>query len=413
MEILLGILAGLALGGGAVWLAGRGARTAAAGAHEAEKKLAATDARETLLQTQIDTLKTEKAAAETRALASEKAAAQLTERVAAFEELGKQAKTEFAQLATQALEKQGKNFAEQSEKNLKGMLDPLDKEIKEFKTQITGFKAVNDRMTTETENLTKALTSNVKAQGNWGEWNLERILENAGLRKGEGYDVQGAGLDIKSADGARRMPDVVVFLPENKHLIIDSKVSLKSYSEHVNAADETARQAAAKDFVASVAAHIKSLGDKDYANATGLNAPDFVMLFMPLEAAYFLAMQEKEDLLHMAWERNIAIVCPSTLIANLRTIAALWRLQKQNANADEIARVAGGIYDKVSGFVGNMERVGKALDSAQSAHDDAFRQLASGRGNVLKQTEDLKKLGAKTGKSLPAELLTEDDDMPA
>lgn len=329
----------------------------------------------------------------------------------ALENAQKQNQIAFENLANKIFEEKNKTFREESKENLDNLLKPLKGEISDFKTQITGFKAINDRMTSETENLTKALTSSVKAQGNWGEWNLERILENSGLRKGEGYIVQGEGMEIKSRqDGGRQMPDVVVHLPENKHIIIDSKVSLKSYVDYINAETDDHRQAHAKDFIRSLEAHIRGLEGKRYQDADGLNTPDFVMLFMPIEASYFLAMQEKEDLLGMAWDRKITLVCPSTLSASLRTIASLWRLEKQNKNAEDIARVAGAIYDKVHGFIGNMNDVGKAIEKAQEVHESAVKQLSSGRGNVLTQTEKLKELGAKTSKQLPQNLLEDGSD---
>jgi DNA recombination protein RmuC len=284
---------------------------------------------------------------------------------------------------------------------LEVLLTPLDKQLVEFKTEITGFKAINEKMTSETESLTNALTSNVKVQGNWGEMVLERILEESGLEKGREYTLQGEGLGLKSAEGARQMPDVIINLPEAKHIVIDSKVSLTSFREYQNASTEDQRAAAAKAFILSTEKHIKDLAGKNYQNAYGLQSLDFVMMFMPIEAAYFLLLSAREDILRQAWEKGISIVSPSNLFPNLKTIGYLWRLQKQNDNAEEIARLGGSVYDKVSGFLGDMQSVGKSLVKAQDTHREAVKKLSEGNGNVMRQAEKLRELGAKTNKSLP------------
>ena len=330
--------------------------------------------------------------------------ARADEKQKAFAEAQKQAKTEFENIATKILKTSSAEFKQHSEESVKNLLNPLDTQLKEFKTEITGFKAINDKMKSETESLTKALTSNVKVQGNWGEFTLERILEESGLTEGREYIVQGKGLDIKNVDGGRQMPDVVVNLPEEKHIVIDSKVSLKDFVDYQAAQDETTRIMAVKQFITSTRNHIKSLQDKNYQNAYGLKSLDFVMMFVPIEASYFLLMQEHKNLVAEAWDKNVALVCPSTLLPNLRVIAYLWRVQKQNENADEIARLGGTIYDKVHGFVSNMEETSKAIDNAQSKHNAALKQLTDGRGSVLKQAEKLKIMGAKTQKTLPSNL---------
>ena len=357
------------------------------------------------LQKQIDEKDKELQKTRTKAESLTGELAQAKEQTNAHQKAQKQAKTEFENLAHKILKTTGEDFKQQSEETLKNLLNPLDTQLKDFKTEITGFKAINSKMTLETESLTKALTSNVKIQGNWGEFTLERILEQSGLTEGREYNVQGKGLDIKSADGGRQMPDVIINLPEEKHIVIDSKVSLKDFVDYQAAQDETARAMAVKKFITSTRNHIKGLQSKNYQNAYGLKSLNFVMMFMPIEASYFLLMQEREDLIAEAWDKNIALVCPSTLLPNLRTIAYLWRLQKQNENADEIARLGGTIYDKIHGFLSNMETVGKAIDNAQKKHDEALKQLSGGRGNVLTQAEKLKEMGAKTQKTLPQNLL--------
>tara|TARA_B110000971_G_scaffold220765_1_gene265373 strand:- start:670 stop:1917 length:1248 start_codon:yes stop_codon:yes gene_type:complete len=327
--------------------------------------------------------------------------ARADEKIIAFDEAQKAAREEFKNLASDILKQNSAEFKEQSKQSLEVLLTPLDKQLVEFKTEITGFKAINEKMTSETESLTNALTSNVKVQGNWGEMVLERILEESGLEKGREYTLQGEGLGLKSADGARQMPDVIINLPEAKHIVIDSKVSLTSFREYQNASSDDDRAIAAKAFIASTEKHIKDLAAKNYQNAYGLQSLDFVMMFMPIEAAYFLLLSAREDILRQAWEKGISIVSPSNLFPNLKTIGYLWRLQKQNDNAEEIARLGGSVYDKVSGFLGDMQSVGKSLDKAQDTHREAVKKLSEGNGNVMRQAEKLRELGAKTNKSLP------------
>ena len=327
--------------------------------------------------------------------------ARADEKISAFDQAQKAAREEFKNLASDILKQNSAEFKEQSKQSLEVLLTPLDKQLVEFKTEITGFKAINEKMTSETESLTNALTSNVKVQGNWGEMVLERILEESGLEKGREYTLQGEGLGLKSAEGARQMPDVIINLPEAKHIVIDSKVSLTSFREYQNASTEDQRAAAAKAFILSTEKHIKDLAGKNYQNAYGLQSLDFVMMFMPIEAAYFLLLSAREDILRQAWEKGISIVSPSNLFPNLKTIGYLWRLQKQNDNAEEIARLGGSVYDKVSGFLGDMQSVGKSLVKAQDTHREAVKKLSEGNGNVLRQAEKLRELGAKTNKSLP------------
>ncbi len=337
------------------------------------------------------------------------------EQVAAFKEAQERSRADFKNLTNEMLKASTEELKKQSAESLKVLLTPLDTEIKDFKVQITGFKAINERMTSETKNLTEALTSNVKTQGNWGEFTLERILEESGLERGREYVIQGEGLELKNAEiGARQIPDVIIHLPDRKHLIIDSKVSLPSYMDYVNSGDVSSRSTALKAFLDSVRTHIKGLAEKRYQDIDALQTPDFVMMFMPIEASYFLLMQEAPDVLSMAWDKRVAIVCPSTLLPNLRTIGYLWRLQKQNENAENIARLGARIYDKAAGFVNNMEGVGKALDTAQSKYKTALSQLVHGRGNLLAQTEKLKKLGVRPSKKLPEDMLEmQDAGLPA
>jgi DNA recombination protein RmuC len=353
------------------------------------------------LTAQLSETKTSEAELRQNLQAAGERLARADEKISAFDEAQKAAREEFKNLAGEILKQNSAEFKEQSKQSLEVLLTPLDKQLVEFKTEITGFKAINEKMTSETESLTNALTSNVKVQGNWGEMVLERILEESGLEKGREYTLQGEGLGLKSADGARQMPDVIINLPEAKHIVIDSKVSLTSFREYQNAASEDERASAAKAFIASTEKHIKDLAGKNYQNAYGLQSLDFVMMFMPIEAAYFLLLSAREDVLRQAWEKGISIVSPSNLFPNLKTIGYLWRLQKQNDNAEEIARLGGSVYDKVSGFLGDMQSVGKSLTKAQDTHREAVKKLSEGNGNVMRQAEKLRELGAKTNKSLP------------
>jgi DNA recombination protein RmuC len=322
-------------------------------------------------------------------------------KITAFDEAQEIARTEFKNVANEVLKKNSKEFEEQSKKTIETITTPLKDNIIGFNERLVEFSAINNKMTEETNNLSKALSTNVKAQGNWGEFVLEKILQSSGLEKNIQYTVQGENMDLKSLDGGRQMPDVVINLPEERHIVIDSKVSLKSFSDYQNATSDGEQADAAKAFVKSTEAHIKDLAGKNYQNAYGLNSLDFVMMFMPIEAAYILLMSEKSALLDTAMDKGISIVSPSNLFPNLKTINYLWRLQKQNENAEEIARLGGTIYDKVNGFLGDMQEVGKALDKAGEKHGEAVKKLASGKGNVMSQAEKLKDMGAKTNKSLP------------
>jgi DNA recombination protein RmuC len=241
---------------------------------------------------------------------------------------------------------------------------------------------------------------------------LERILESAGLRKGEEYIPQAAGMGLKHPeDGRTQKPDFIIKLPENKHAIIDSKVSLTAYERFCAEENEAARATHLTQFLQSVKAHVKGLEDRRYQDTEGLNTPDYVMMFMPIEGAYALAMQQDGELHSYAWDRKIIIVCPSTLFAILKIIASMWKLERQNKNADEIALRGGRLYDKVVGFVSDMVSLGKRLDAAQSEYSEAFGKLSKGTGNILRQAEQLKELGVKNSKNLPQGLVSDEAEV--
>ncbi len=331
---------------------------------------------------------------------------------------------QFENLANRIFQEKSALFKKESQEGLGQMLAPLRERLQEFqkkvddsfgqqakeqfslKREIENIIAVNQKMTVQTESLTKALTGDVKVQGSWGEVVLEKILDMSGLRKDIDYIVQGAELKLKHADGSggHLKPDVIIMLPEDRHIIVDSKVSLTAYERFCAAATEAEKAASVKDFLASIKAHVQGLEQRRYQDTEKLGTPDFVLMFMPIEGAYALAMHEDSSLYGYAWEKRVAIVCPSTLFISLRTIASLWRIELQNRNALEIARQGGQLYDKVVGFVEDMQALGQKISQTQRVYDDAFKKLSSGTGNIVKRTEDLKALGLKTAKNMPKEL---------
>lgn len=332
---------------------------------------------------------------------------------------------EFKNLANEILEEKSKRFTDQNKINLNEVLNPLKDKITTFekkieesnkesiarnaalKEQIVGLKELNQQITREAENLTKALKGDTKTQGNWGEFILERILEKSGLTKGREYKVQES---FSTENGNRLQPDVVIELPEKKHIIIDSKVSLVGYERYVNANSEDEKQKYLKEHNESVRSHIKNLHGKNYENLYGVSGLDFILLFMPIEPAFSLAIQTDEDIFNYAYSKNIVIVSPSTLIATLRTIANIWRQEYQNRNAMEIARQGGELYKKFVGFLEDLTNIGKKISDTQKSYDDAMNKLQTGKGNLIRRAENLRKLGAVTDKSIPESLIDASDE---
>jgi DNA recombination protein RmuC len=266
---------------------------------------------------------------------------------------------------------------------------------------------LNSKISEEANNLTKALKGDVKKQGNWGEVVLERILERSGLNEGAGgYQKQ---FSDNSEDGKRILPDVVINLPDNKHIIIDSKVSLVAYERTVNANSEAERSIFLKEHLFSIKTHIKGLSAKHYQTAPKLNSPDFVLLFMPIESSFGMAVQEDQDLFSFAWDLKVVLVSPSTLLATLRTIASIWQQENQTRNAIEIARQGGALYDKFVAFVLDLENIGRNLATTQKTYDSALNKLQTGSGNLIRRAENIKQLGAKTTKHLPHQFIDEND----
>ncbi len=334
---------------------------------------------------------------------------------------------EFENLANKILEEKTQKFTEQNKENLKNILSPLQDKIQHFekkvedthkesidyhaalRQQIVSLSEMNAQMSKETINLTKALKGDSKMQGNWGELVLERVLEKSGLEKGREYEVQQA---FASEEGSRILPDVIINLPDGKKMVVDSKVSLTAYERYVNEEDDVQQNIYLKEHVNSVKRHVEQLSDKRYQDIYQMESPDFVLLFIPIEPAFALALQEDLNLYNKAFEKNIVIVTPSTLLATLRTIDSMWTNQKQQENAIEIARQAGALYDKFEGFVLDLIKIGKKMDEAKVEYSSAMNKLTEGKGNLVTSAEKLKKMGAKAKKALPEAILkrAENDD---
>lgn len=332
---------------------------------------------------------------------------------------------QFKNLANEILEEKSRRFAEQNQQNLDTLLKPLQEKLTEFRKQVDEtyqsearerfalkqevekLAGLNLRMTDETRALTNALKGESKTQGDWGELVLETILENSGLRKGEEYLVQ----DTQTiSDGSRLQPDVVIRLPESKHLVIDSKVSITAYTRYMQSDDEDVKISELNSHVLSIKQHIQGLSAKNYQDLYGVGSIDFVLMFIPIEPAFLAAMRHAPEIYQDALKKNIVIVCPSTLLATVRTVAHLWRQEQQNRNAQEIARQCASLYDKFVGFVEDLDKVGQRLEQAQVSYSDAVGKLKTGRGNLIRTAENVKKLGVKPNKSLPSKLTDVADD---
>lgn len=326
---------------------------------------------------------------------------------------------EFENLANKILDQNSVKFTEQNQRNIKQILSPLQEKIQLFekkvadsqkenisihsalKEQLLHLQNQNIKITQEAINLTKALKGDSKMQGNWGELVLERVLEKSGLEKDREYSVQQS---FQREDGSRVLPDVIINLPDGKKMVVDSKVSLTDYERYVNAEEEF-KPKLLKDHINSLRRHVEQLSAKKYEDLYAMESPDFVLLFIPIEPAFAVAINQDNSLYNKAFEQNIVIVTPSTLLATLRTIDSMWNNEKQQRNAIEIARQAGALYDKFEGFVTDLDKVGKKLDEAKSEYSGAMNKLIHGQGNIVTRIEKLKQMGAKAKKSLPQKLL--------
>ena len=332
---------------------------------------------------------------------------------------------QFKNLANEILEDKSKRFTEQNAASLDALLKPLQTKLTEFKEQVStsyGNEArerfalkseierlanLNLRMSDETRSLTQALKGDSKVQGNWGELVLESILESSGLRKGEEYVVQDSHTQ---SDGSRLQPDVVIKLPEGRSLVVDSKVSITAYARHAETTDPSVAEQELAAHIQSLRQHIQGLSGKNYSSLYGVGSVDFVLMFVPIEPAFLLALKTAPNLYQEALAKNIVLVCPSTLMATLRTVAHLWRQDQQNRNALEIAKQCGSLYDKFVGFVEDLEKLGQRLDQAQTSYHDAFNKLKSGKGNLIRTAEKVRELGVKPSKNLSTPLIESSTD---
>ncbi|WP_299081296.1 DNA recombination protein RmuC [uncultured Paraglaciecola sp.] len=333
----------------------------------------------------------------------------------------KRLQEQFENLANKIFEQKQEKFSQSSKAGLDSILSPLKEQIEGFKKQVTdqyvkegqeraslkteisGLKDLNQQITHEAAALTKALKGDNKAQGNWGEVVLERVLKESGLREGHEFDTQVA---LKNESGKSYQPDVVVHLPNDKDVVIDSKVSLAAYERYFNEQeDEIARAVHLKEHVNSLRNHIKELGKKDYQDLKGIRTLDYVLMFIPIESAFLLAADQAPELMKLAFDNNIMLVSPTNLLVALRTINNIWQYEYQNQNAQKIADNAAKLYDKFHGFTVDMEKIGKAIESTQKSYDGAMNKLTSGKGNLVRQVEQFRKLGVQSNKKLDQNLM--------
>jgi len=327
---------------------------------------------------------------------------------------------EFQNLANKILDTNSDKFKKQNKEQLDNLLNPLSQQILKFEKQIqetnekeikrnasliekiNSLEALNNQLSQEALNLTNALKGDNKTQGDWGEMRLEILLEKSGLTKGVHFSTQGG---YRDDDGNLKKPDFIVNLPDNKHLIIDSKVSLTAYDAFCNTNDETVQQSALKKHIESIKNHYNDLSSKDYPSLYNINAPDHVLMFIPIEPALLIALNKNRDLYIDAFAKNIVLVSASTLLATLGTVASIWKQEDQKKNALEIAKQGGLLYDKFEGFLSDLIKIGNNINSSKASYEEAMNKLSTGKGNIVKKIEHLKKLGAKTKKQLPQNIL--------
>ncbi|MCL6414645.1 DNA recombination protein RmuC [Aestuariirhabdus sp. Z084] len=396
---------------------------------EQQKQLAAVSEREAASNRESERLRDELGALEKSHAAlqesMQKEQQHAQEKLQLLENNRKQLKMEFEHLANQIFESKQQSFEEQSRKGLDTLLSPFKDQLENFRkrvdhvyasesqdrtslrTQIEELHKLNRQMTQEAGNLTKALRGENKTQGNWGELMLETVLERSGLRKGIEYRREQV---VRDDQGKIYRPDVIIDLPEGKHVIVDAKVSLNDYTTYVNSENDGEREAALKGHIESVRQHIRGLAEKAYQKLPGLNSPDFVFLFMPVEPAFMVAFECDERLFMEAFEKRIVVVTPTTLLATLRTVSNLWSLERQNRSARELAEMGAKVYDKLRVVVESMEKLGKQIDTSQKTWHDAWNSLREGRGNLVRQTQRFIDLGVRVKKELPKSLVESADE---
>jgi DNA recombination protein RmuC len=344
------------------------------------------------------------------------------EKLILLQEARDQLKLEFQNVANKIFEDKSQKFTAQNKENIEGVLKPMREQLVDFKkkvedvydkeskdrvsllTEIIHLKSLNERISEDAINLTNALKGQSKTRGSWGEMILERVLEESGLHKGREYEVQ---VMYASDEGQRRHPDVIVHLPEGKDIVIDSKVSLTAYEKYCSADTDEKREKRLKEHLISIRTHIKDLSEKRYEELEGITTLDFVLMFLPIEGAFWTAIESEQGLFNEAFNKNIMLVSPSTLLATLRIINNIWRYEDQNKNAMIIAKKAGDLYGKFVGFVEALEDVGQKIGKAQESYKTARDRLSKGKGNLVRRTEELKQLGVKAQKELPAELIAQ------
>jgi DNA recombination protein RmuC len=425
--LFVALAVGLFTGAGIIWLVQRAFTTRLTeqlfSSEKDLQRLAAANDVLTLLQNEL-TIKKQELSTEIAQLTItlELERSQVKERLEFREDTRKQLSNQFKSLANEILEEKSKKFTDQNKINLDQILEPLKIKISEFQgkvqevyiqegkdrsalsEQVKQLMSLNNQLSDDAHNLTQALKGQSKAQGNWGELILERVLEASGLRKGHEYNVQ---VSHVRDDGTRVQPDVVIHLPENRNLIIDAKVSLTAYEIHANSDNDPERSVAIKKHLESVRSHIKELSEKNYHQLYGLQSFDFVLMFIPVEPAFMLAISNDNNLWLESWKKNILLVSPSTLLFVVRTVAHLWKQEQQSRNAQEIASRGAELYNKLAGFVEDLDMLGKRLQQAQISYDDAYSKFSKGKGNVIRQAEMLKELGIKPNKSISQSLTTQ------
>ncbi len=384
---------------------------------ELKKQLEQQKQREVDLHHELSTIQVAKAKLETQLIEEKR---NHEEKLRLLKDAKEQLTRDFENLANKIFDSKHEVFKRQSQSSIELTLNPLRDQLKRFKQkvedvyekennqrlsllhEITHLKALNQRMSEEAVNLTRALKGEKKTQGNWGEVILERVLEESGLRKGREYETQ---VSLKSEDGKKRQPDVVIRLPDNRDIIVDAKVSLVDYEKYCSSEDDEEKQCALRAHIEALRHHVRRLSVKDYANLEAIRSLDFVFIFVPIESAFLTAVEFDQDLFREAYQKNIIVVSPTTLLATLRTVESIWRYEKQSKYAAEIARQAGALHDQVCLVVEALHDIGKHLDRAQTAYGNTYNRLAQGRGNLISRTVNLEKLGAKAKKVLPTSVL--------
>lgn len=342
-----------------------------------------------------------------------------------MDRLQKKFQLEFENVANKILDINSAKFTEKNNHDMQKLLSPFQDKLNSFekkveetyekglkdqtdmRSELKRLQELNHKISEEAHSLTKALQADNKQQGNWGEMILDKVLERSGLREGIEFSKQHS---TENDEGKRYQPDVVINLPEDKHIIIDSKVSLIAYTNCVNSTNPNEQEAHKKDHLQSLKNHVKGLSEKHYSNLKGVNSPDFVLMFLPIESSFSMAVEADNDLYNFAWDKKVVIVSPSTLLATLRTVASIWKQENQTKNTLEIAKAGGDLYDKFVGFVEDMEKIGKNLETTRNSYESAFKKLTAGSGNLVTKTEKLRKLGAKASKDLPTSLIDVNHD---